>query len=109
MSGSIEVNWAVSVVTVALGAFVWTSPAQAARIWGPERFDSLTPVQRTRIIRWFRVLGILLWLAGLLFAVDSLWYSHYHRWGAARRGPSIVFVVQVRVDCDIFGSQPSSR
>ncbi len=80
MSGSIELNWVVSVVTVALGAFVWTSPAQAARIWGREKFDNLTPAQRARFIRWFRVLGILLWLAGLLFAVDSIfWHSNYHR------------------------------
>ncbi len=46
MSHSIELAWLVSVVAVGLGAFVWASPAQAARIWGPERFDSLAPAQR---------------------------------------------------------------
>ncbi len=79
MSQSFEINWLVSVLTVALGAFVGAWPVQAARIWGSERFDSMAPAQRARLVRCFRAFGILLWSAGLLFAVDNIWFSSYHR------------------------------
>ncbi len=81
MSQSTELAWLVSVVAVGLGAFVATSPAQAARIWGWEKFDGLSPAEKVLFIRWFRIFEILLWLAGLLIAVDSLWDSNYHHRG----------------------------
>ncbi len=79
MRGSIELNWLVSVVAVALGAFAGMSPVRAARIWGSERFDSLDPAERARFICWFRIFGILLLLAGLFFALDSIWQVNYER------------------------------
>jgi len=67
----------VSTVAFALGAFVAASPAHAARIWGSERLDKATPVQRGSLLRWYRVLGVLLCLGGMLLAVDNVVSAKY--------------------------------
>lgn len=66
----------VSTFAVVLGAFVAASPAQAAKIWGPQKLDSLAPPQRVSRLRWYRAFGILLCLAGVLFALDNIGYSY---------------------------------
>jgi hypothetical protein len=62
----------VSAVTVALGTFVAASPHRAAGIWGSQRLASLTPERRVSVVRWYRAFGLLLCLAGILLAVDSV-------------------------------------
>jgi hypothetical protein len=71
-------NILISTVGVALEAFIAASPAQAARIWGSEKFDELAPAQKPMFLRWFRALGILVCVASILFAIDSMAFSHYH-------------------------------
>ena len=73
------INLAVSVITIILGAFITASPARAAKIWGSEKLEGLTPAQEVVFVRWFRVLGILLCLGGILCAVDSIGFSKYYR------------------------------
>jgi membrane protein YqaA with SNARE-associated domain len=67
-----------STVTVALGAFVVTSPDKAAKIWGSQRFDNLAPEGRDSFIGWYRIFGIFLLQGGVLLAVDSVLFSNYH-------------------------------
>ena len=69
----------ISSVAVALGASIAAFPAQAARIWGSERLDKLGPPQKPGFLRWFRALGILICLGGILFGIDSIAFSHYHQ------------------------------
>ncbi len=71
-------NLLVSTVAMALGIFVAASPHRAAEIWGSQRLANLAPERRTSFLRWYRAFGILLWLAGVLLAVDSIVYSNYH-------------------------------
>jgi hypothetical protein len=68
----------VSAVTIALGAIIAASPRQAAKIWGSQRLANLAPERRASFVRWYRAFGILLCLAGLLFAADSIVFSTYH-------------------------------
>lgn len=68
-------NLFVSIIAMALGAFVAASPASAARIWGSEKLDRLAPSQRASFLRWYRTLGVLLCLGGMLFAIDSIAFS----------------------------------
>ncbi len=63
---------------MALGAFVAASPHRAAEIWGSQRLANLAPERRASFVRWYRAFGILLWLAGMLFAVDSIGFPNYH-------------------------------
>ncbi len=65
----------LSAVAVALGAFVATSPAQAAQIWASERLMSLPPQKRASFLRLFRAFGIILCLGGALVAIDSIGWS----------------------------------
>ena len=76
--GPAEAHLLVSAVTIALGAFIAASPRQAAKIWGSQRLANLAPERRASFVRWYRAFGILLCLAGLLFAADSLVFSTYH-------------------------------
>lgn len=71
-------NLAVSVITIILGAFITASPDRAAKIWGSEKRERLTPAQQILFVRWFRVLGVLICLGGILFAIDSFGFSKYH-------------------------------
>lgn len=57
---------------MALGTFAAASPRRAAGIWGSQRLERLAPDRRPLFVRWYRVFGILLFLGGVLFAVDSI-------------------------------------
>jgi hypothetical protein len=72
-------NLLVSTVAMALGGFVAASPHRAAKIWGSQRLARLAPERRALFVRWYRAFGILLYLAGVLHAVDSIVFSNYHR------------------------------
>lgn len=62
----------VSTLALALGLFSATSPLQAAQLWGSERLKSLTPGRKTWFLRGYRALGVMLSLAGVLMAIDSI-------------------------------------
>jgi hypothetical protein len=68
----------VSILTMALGAFVAGSPNRAAKIWGSQRLANLAPERKALFIRWYRAFGILLYLTGVLLAVESILFSNYH-------------------------------
>jgi hypothetical protein len=68
----------VSTIAMALGTFVAASPLRAARIWGSQRLAKLAPERRATFVRWYRAFGILLFLAGVLVAVDGILFSNYH-------------------------------
>jgi hypothetical protein len=68
----------VSTVAMALGTFVAALPHRAAKIWGSQRLANLAPERRASFVRWYRAFGILLCLAGVLLAVDSIVSSNYH-------------------------------
>jgi len=68
----------VSAVATALGVFVAASPHRAAKIWGSQRLANLAPERRASFVRRYRVFGILLCLAGVLVAADSIMFSNYH-------------------------------
>ncbi|HSR06860.1 MAG TPA: hypothetical protein VLM42_06905 [Bryobacteraceae bacterium] len=65
-------NLFIGTMAVALGIFVTASPMRATKVWGWKQFDQLGPRHRTLYLRWYRAFGILLGLAGILFALDSL-------------------------------------
>jgi hypothetical protein len=67
-------NLFVSAVALALGGFITVSPIRAARIWGWEHLDNLAPKHRTLYFWGFRIMGIAIGLAGILIAVDSIWF-----------------------------------
>jgi len=77
-AGLTTANVLVSTVTIALGAFVVTSPDKAAKILGSQRLDNLAPERRDSFIGWYRIFGIFLLLGGVLLAVDSILFSNYH-------------------------------
>ena len=68
----------VSTVAMALGAFVAASPLRAAKIWGGATTANLAPERRAPFLRLYRAFGILLFLAGVLVAVDGVVFSNYH-------------------------------
>ena len=68
------INLWVSAVAMALGIFVLTSPAKAAKVWGSEKFYKLSPEQRVPLLRWWRAFGFLLCLAAVLIMADSIAY-----------------------------------
>jgi len=65
-------NVAVSTAALALGLFIATRPDQAAKLWSSDRYTNLSPKKRAWFLRGYRALGIMLSLAGVLFALDSL-------------------------------------
>jgi hypothetical protein len=65
-------NLFMGAVAMALGVFVTMSPARAALIWSSERLEKLAPRKRVSFLRWYRVFGVLLCLAGVLYALDSV-------------------------------------
>ena len=73
----VAANVLVSMVAVALGSVLLASPHRAARIWGAKRFANLTAKRRASFVRWYRIFGIVLFLAGVLLAVDSFGFSNY--------------------------------
>lgn len=72
------VNLSVSAVAIALGTFIAASPDRAIKIWGSQRLANLAPERRVSFVLWYRAFGILVFLAGLLFAVDSIVFSNHH-------------------------------
>jgi hypothetical protein len=74
-----EMSIVISTVAVALGAYIAAFPGQAARTWGSERLDKLVPARRPMFLGLFRALGILICLGGVLFGIDSIAFSRYHR------------------------------
>jgi hypothetical protein len=68
----------VSSVAMALRTFVAASPVRSAKTWGSKRLANLAPKRRATFVRWYRAFGILLFLTGLLFAVDGIVFSNYH-------------------------------
>jgi hypothetical protein len=65
-------NLFISTMAVALGIFAAASPMRATKVWGWKQFDQLGPRQRTLYLRCYRAFGVILGLAGILFAVDNL-------------------------------------
>jgi hypothetical protein len=53
-------------------AIVAALPHRAARTWGSQRLARLAPERRASFVLWYRAFGIILCLAGLLLAVDSI-------------------------------------
>ncbi len=74
VQATISMSVLVSVIAVALGTFIATSPDRAARIWGWKSFEKLAPRQRALYLWVFRLLGVLVCLAGILFGADSIWF-----------------------------------
>ena len=72
----VAANILVSTVAVALGSVIVASPHRAARIWGAQRLANLAAERRVSFVRWYRIFGIVLFLAGVLLAVDSFAFSH---------------------------------
>ncbi len=64
-------------LAMALGIFIAALPKRAAKIWGSEKLDKLASRQKVSFLRWYRVFGILLWLAGALIAIDCIVFPHY--------------------------------
>ena len=62
----------MATITLALGLFVAAAPERAAQFWGSERLGKLTPRGRVWYLRTYRVFGVVLGLAGILFALDSM-------------------------------------
>jgi hypothetical protein len=65
-------NLLVAGVAMVIGGFTATWPRRAAEIWGGTRLERLAPERRPPFFRWYRTFGTLLWLAGFLFAVESV-------------------------------------
>lgn len=53
------------------GAFAAASPRRAAEIWGSERLRNMTPERQASFVRWYRVFGIVLFLAGASFVLHG--------------------------------------
>ena len=71
------VKLVVGSIAIALGAFAAVSPTRAAKFWGSERLEELAPQDLVSLFRWYRVFGLLLCLAGILVAIDSIVFSRY--------------------------------
>ena len=69
-------NLLVSAITVVVGTFIAASPHRAAEIWGSQRLARLAPQRRASFLRGYRLFGFLLCLTGVLFALDSIWFSN---------------------------------
>jgi hypothetical protein len=65
-------NLLVSIVGITLGVFVMVAPHRAATIWGSERLQKLAPRHRALFLQWYRAFGVVLCLAAILFALDTV-------------------------------------
>jgi hypothetical protein len=72
IKGDIVMNFLVSAVGIALGVFLIAAPLRAASIWGSERLEKLAPPGRHLFLQWYRVFGVILCLASILFALDTV-------------------------------------
>jgi hypothetical protein len=64
-------NILVSTIALALGLFITSAPAQAARVWSAGRMEKLAPARRVWFLRAYRTLGVMMLVTGVLFALDS--------------------------------------
>lgn len=55
-----------------VGIFIVVAPARAMRIWGWKHFDEMSPRDQSTYLRSYRGMGIVVGLAAILAAVDSL-------------------------------------
>lgn len=62
-------NLVVSGLAMTFGAFAALSPRRAAEIWASERLRNMTPERQASFVRWFRVFGMVLFLAGASFVL----------------------------------------
>jgi hypothetical protein len=65
-------NLSVSIVGIMLGVFVMVAPHRAAAIWGSERLLKLDPPRRVLFLQWYRAFGVVLCLAAILLALDTI-------------------------------------
>jgi len=66
----------VSALALVLGLFIAASPSQAAKLWSGDRLGKLTPQGRVWFLRCYRLLGVMIGLAGMLFALECFAASH---------------------------------
>jgi hypothetical protein len=66
----------VSTVTVALGISVAVSPELWAKIWGGWQLDKMPQSRKTFYLRCYRTSGVLLCLAGILLAAETIWAAN---------------------------------
>src|SRR5580700_207630 len=76
-SQAMAMNLLLAAVAMAFGLIVIASPAKAAEIWAAGRLRGLAPERRVSFLRWYRAFGVVLFLGGVLFAVDSIGSSTY--------------------------------
>ena len=62
----------MSAVAIAIGSFIVASPDRAARIWGSRRLANSTPEHQAVLVGWYRILGICVFFAGVLLAVENI-------------------------------------
>lgn len=79
MLRSAQMIFLSSALAITFGLFAATSPARAARIWGWRNLVELPPGKQALYLLCYRVFGIVLCLGGVLFAIDNLVFSNYHR------------------------------
>jgi hypothetical protein len=72
-------NMLLSIVAMTFGTVAVVSPTRAAKIWGTRRLDGLTAKRHALFLRWYRVFGVVLFLGGALFALDSMGFWNYRR------------------------------
>jgi len=65
-------NLLVSAVGIALGVFIMVAPHRAATIWGSEHLEKFAPPRRSLFLQWYRAFGVILCLAAILFALDTI-------------------------------------
>jgi hypothetical protein len=70
-------NLSLSALAVSFGVFAAAAPTRAAGLWGWKHIDKLDPSKRNLYFRGYRAFGIILCLAGILFAIDSVTSSQY--------------------------------
>ncbi len=62
----------VAALTVLIGVFFFAAPTEAARFWGKRQLDKVAHGAMFR--RLYRVTGMMLCVAGLLFALEEYLY-----------------------------------
>jgi hypothetical protein len=75
MGKPLALNLSLSAIAVVFGVFAATVPTRAAELWGWRHLDKLAPPRRTLYLRCYRAFGIILCLAGVFFAIDSVTFS----------------------------------
>jgi hypothetical protein len=85
-------NLPACAIALIFGLLAIASPTRAARIWGWNRLNELPRARRISYLRWYRVFGFVLCLAGVLLAIDSLMFSKYH---SGQPASSVVFTPSV--------------